>query len=685
MKTGKWICYPGDYEIVLSERVQTRRYQRDFSIVPFWKMDAPWRNVRFHKKFHLDSPTRLYFYAEGRISVFFLRPVLELDDVYSYNFKGYLDVPAGDHDMEIWVYNPSGLPCLKIESDSFISDETFEVGFDQADFVQAAVCDCGNMTPNTYIFPTRPIAPQLEYQYGNDIIYDFGKLIFAFANIKGCGDYKLYFGETISEVLNAPKEPLVAEKTYFGLSGEEFYDTFCEQIEFFTLQEGESHRSEVSKAFRYLRIVGENYELNVEEEYDDKPINTVYQSDNKRLEKIFEVSLYTFSMCAREFYLDGAKRDRWLWAGDAYEAMKAEFFYQYDTERIRRSLIALLGKKPVVRYINHIMDYTLYTIIGAWEYYETTGDKEFLQFAEPMITEHYQYCMDRVTEQGFLVNDYIRGRKNGWGVFVDWGECPNKDGEVSFIQILLWAASNALANIYSVLNISNTKVLTFATELKSRVNEVFWDDEKGLYVFARNNGVLAQEFTCHANVFALLYHFADEVKSKRIAENITQDRIKLSITPFMIEFTLMALFEVGEKQKAFNMLQDYWGGMIDIGVTTFWETYQKGEEEEVATAMYGRPFGRSHCHIWGAGPLYLIPRYCFGVEPYLECGKKYRVTPQLNLIKDSSITLPLREGTLNISYKNDYLSIYADKIDGEVCINGQTVVIKKGEKFYEKV
>ena len=51
-KKAKWIWYPGDYEIVLSERVQTRRYQRDFSIVPFWKMDAPWRNVRFHKKFH---------------------------------------------------------------------------------------------------------------------------------------------------------------------------------------------------------------------------------------------------------------------------------------------------------------------------------------------------------------------------------------------------------------------------------------------------------------------------------------------------------------------------------------------------------------------------------------------------------------------------------------------------------
>ena len=35
-----WIWYPGDFEIWLSNRVQTRRVERDISIPPFWRMDS---------------------------------------------------------------------------------------------------------------------------------------------------------------------------------------------------------------------------------------------------------------------------------------------------------------------------------------------------------------------------------------------------------------------------------------------------------------------------------------------------------------------------------------------------------------------------------------------------------------------------------------------------------------------
>lgn len=685
MKKGKWICYPGDYEIFLSEKVHTRRFQRDFPVAPFWKMDSPWHNVRFHKKFHLDTDTRLYFSAEGRISILFVRPVLEKFDLYSYDFKGYMDIPAGDHDMEIWVYNPNGLPCLKIDSDSLISDETFEVGFDQMTTEKAAVVDCGDLTPNTYTLPTRPIYFEREYVYGDDRIYDFGKIIYAFATLKGKGDYRLYFGETLSEVTNNPQGPLEARESYYGESGEAFEDTFCEQIEYFSLPNGGEHRSEVSKAFRYLRVVGGEYELTVEEEYDDQPLLTVCQTEDKRLERIFEVSTYTFSMCAREFYLDGAKRDRWLWGGDAYQAFKAEYYYQRNTERIRRSLIALLGKEPVCRYVNHIIDYTLYTIMGVWEYYENTGDKAFLEGIEPIVTAHLRYCTDRLNEEGFIVNTQYKGDINGWGVFVDWGKVPDKTGEVSFAQILFHCTLLDVAKIYDVLGKENTHLLDFAAKLKEKINAIFWDEQRGVYVFARKDGKLSDEVTCHANVFALLYHFANEKQEKAIVENIISEKVQLSITPFMIEYALAALFEVGEKQKAFDMLKDYWGGMVDIGATTFWETYQKGELEEVATSMYGRPFGRSHCHIWGSGPLYLLPRYCFGIEPSLEFGEKYRVTPELSLLGESSITVPLKYGTLSVSYKNGYLSVYADQVDGEVVINGQVKEVKKGEKYHEKV
>ena len=81
----------------------------------------------------------------------------------------------------------------------------------------------------------------------------------------------------------------------------------------------------------------------------------------------------------------------------------------------------------------------------------------------------------------------------------------------------------------------------------------------------------------------------------------------------------------------------------------------------------------------------MIPRYCFGIEPSLEFGEKYRVTPELSLLgESSSITVPLKHGTLSVAYKNGYLSVYADQEDGEVVINGQTIILKKGEKYYEK-
>ena len=682
MKQGKWICYPGDYEVFLAEKVNTKRFQRDFPIRPFWRVDSPWHHVRFFKNVVLEKPTKMKFSWEGSISVFFRRPTLHVDDVYSYEFTGELEVPAGEHYMEIWVYNPNGLPCLKIDSDSFVTDETFEASFNQIDTLPAGVCNCGNMTPNTYCLPTRPIQPVRVFDVDGEKVYDFGKLILGFTHFTGVGNYRLYFGETLAEATNdVSKVDLLADTPYFGKTKEQAADDFCEQIEIFTLAEGETHVSEISKAFRYLRVRGDrNFTLFVEEEYDPAPIPVKFTSENERLNKIFGTSVYTFSMCAREFYLDGAKRDRWLWGGDAYEAEKAEYYYQYDTERIKRSIVALFGKPPIARYINHIMDYTLYTVMSVWEYYEKTGDKAFLEYIEPTMTDHLEFCKKRLSEDGFLVSQKYKGQFVDW-VFVDWGKLPDKNGEVSFEQILFWAALQAAANVYAALGKDNAETLAFAANLKDKINDVFWQNDRGMYAFARNNGVIDDTITCHANVFAVLYGFADEDKKKRITDAIKTDKIPLSITPFMIEFVLASLFEAGEYKNAAERLENYWGGMIDVGATTFWETYVDGEEEETATAMYGRPFGRSKCHIWGAGPLYLIPRYYFGIASE-DFGERLVVKPQKTLIKNRSITVPTKRGTLTVSHDGGGVRVLSTHLDGVLYYNGQKYKIEKGVESY---
>ena len=155
----------------------------------------------------------------------------------------------------------------------------------------------------------------------------------------------------------------------------------------------------------------------------------------------------------------------------------------------------------------------------------------------------------------------------------------------------------------------------------------------------------------------------------------------MSITPFMIEFVLASLFEAGEYKNAAERLENYWGGMIDVGATTFWETYVDGEEEETATAMYGRPFGRSKCHIWGAGPLYLIPRYYFGIASE-DFGERLVVKPQKTLIKNRSITVPTKRGTLTVSHDGGGVRVLSTHLDGVLYYNGQKYKIEKGVESY---
>lgn len=648
MKTGKWICYPGDFEIMLAEKVNMRRYQRDFPIGPFWRVDSPWHNVKFYKKYTLPRETTLYFRYEGRISVFFYKI-----DRYSYDFDGTITLPAGDYEMEIWVYNKEGLPCFRIDSDSLVTDETFLAANNQFQLKPCFACPCGDLTPNTYALPLKPVTGYVLQEENGVKFYDMQRMVFVFTTVKGKGKCRLFFGETVGEIMD---------------------EKHCEQVEFFDLGNCGAHRSETSKAFRYLRLTGECEEISFEEEYEPEPVVTRFESEDKELEKIFSVALYTFALCSKEFYLDGIKRDRWLWGGDAYQAYKTADYYRSDTEKMKRCIIALFGKSPVVTYINHIMDYTLYTIISVWEYYLKTKDVAFLSYIEPIMTEHIDFVLSRTDRDGFLYK-----QKNDW-VFVDWG-LSDTDGEQSFEQILLYVALSSAAEVYGVLGNDGAPFRRRAAALKEKINEVFWDEERGVYRYSRVEGKVAEKASVHANAFAVLYRFAEEEKIARIKKAIVGETVETSITPYMQMYNLACLFESGESAVADKKIRAYWGGMADLGVSTFWETYVPGETVETSAAMYGRPFGRSHCHIWGSGPLYLIPRYYFGVQS-VNFGEEFVAEPNLSLLKNCRITLPLKRGALHIEIGEKTVFIRSSEIGGTLKLNGKTYVIGKGEELY---
>src|SRR4249919_3153961 len=92
-----WIWYPGDFEINLANKMQNRRTDRNTFFPPFWKMDAHYVLMDFHKTFDLTAPEEITVYTEGTFN-------LKLDGNAVESGINKLMVPAGKHKINVKVW-----------------------------------------------------------------------------------------------------------------------------------------------------------------------------------------------------------------------------------------------------------------------------------------------------------------------------------------------------------------------------------------------------------------------------------------------------------------------------------------------------------------------------------------------------------------------------------------------------
>ena len=111
-------------------------------------------------------------------------------------------------------------------------------------------------------------------------------------------------------------------------------------------------------------------------------------------------------------------------------------------------------------------------------------------------------------------------------------------------------------------------------------------------------------------------------------------------------FILKARAQAGDYQGAMDNIREYWGSMLDLGATTFWEDFDldwmknTARIDEVVPAgkvdvhrTYGnycyKQFHHSLCHGWSSGPTSWLTQYVMG-KTRLEPGcKKIKIEPHL--------------------------------------------------------
>jgi len=111
---------------------------------------------------------------------------------------------------------------------------------------------------------------------------------------------------------------------------------------------------------------------------------------------------------------------------------------------------------------------------------------------------------------------------------------------------------------------------------------------------------------------------------------------------------LKSLLAEDAGQKLAAQMKDYWGEMLGLGATSFWEKYDPSEKGAEHYAMYGRPFGKSLCHAWGASPIYLLGKYYLGVRPLSPGYATYSVEPVLGGLQWMEGEVPTPHGNIKV-------------------------------------
>lgn len=636
-----WIWYPGDFEIWLSNKMQTQRTERHAYFMPFWRLYSHQPQLNFTRKVELAQPETITVLVEGMHAV-------AIDGQFVQGDQQRITVPAGKHTINIQVFNQAAPPAIFVDGPTIRTDARWTVGAKPyaepplfgATFAAHWNFDRPEARPSQFKLATREIKPVSVKTGPRSLLLDFGQETIGFVklkNLKGSGKLAFYYGESLEEAQSPAAAETLDEFTIANHDGE-FVSPTSRALRYVNIQLPEGMSAEgASLMYEYLPLARRGS----------------FKSSDDELNRIWDVSLRTLELNTREFFLDGIKRDHWVWAGDAVQTYLMNYYTFFDQEAVKRTTWALRGADPVDMHINTILDYSLYWFIGISDYYQYTGDAAFVKSVFPRMASLMDFVLKRRNANGML-----EGLAGDW-VFVDWADMP-KDGELSFIQLLFARSLEAMADCADIAGDRAQAVhyRKLAGELKAKIMAAFWDPQQQALIHSRKDGVPNRLVTRHPNMFALMLGYLDEAQAASVKRGVLQsDQVQSITTPYMRFYELAALAESGQAHYVTGQIKDYWGGMLRNGATCFWEQYDPNKKGVERYAMYGKAFGMSLCHAWGASPLYLLGRYYLGVKPAAPGYAEFVVEPQLGGLKWIEGTVPTPRGDIAVSVSGKRIKI----------------------------
>ncbi|MBQ7386774.1 MAG: alpha-L-rhamnosidase [Clostridia bacterium] len=350
---------------------------------------------------------------------------------------------------------------------------------------------------------------------------------------------------------------------------------------------------------------------------DIKSVGSFVSSD-ERLNRIWQTAAYTVYLNMQEYLWDGVKRDRAVWFGDMNTEVEAALAIFGDTDVVRRSLEFGVKTTPLPNWMNGIPSYSFWWLVNMYRVYEYSGDVEFLKKHENYIKSLIMQIIDCILPNGEWS---VKGRM---ATFIDWSTRDDDAAQVVGFKGLL----------------------AYTLEVAQLLLAVFGDGE--LIERCKASKKLLVD-TAPAPVKQKIAAACLSLGALADAKEIDRDYIEpcgvSGYSTFMGYTILNAKALAGNVAGGVNACRDYWGAMLDLGATSFWEDFEiewaqgtridefPTENRPSAHGSFGKHcyigLRLSLCHGWAAGPCPWLTKYVLGVNVDEVGMRTLRIKPAL--------------------------------------------------------
>ncbi|MBT2757712.1 alpha-L-rhamnosidase [Mesobacillus foraminis] len=362
-----------------------------------------------------------------------------------------------------------------------------------------------------------------------------------------------------------------------------------------------------------------------------------FKSSDPLLNRIWETGAYTVYLNMQDYLWDGIKRDRMIWIGDMHPETSTIQAVFGDHDIVPASLDYVRDRTELPEWMNTFPSYSAWWIIIQHDWYMQNGDFEYLK-------EQKEYLISLLDQLGEFIQE--DGSNTAPNPFLDWPSSDNQEGVKAGIHALFTLAIEKGGNLCQYLG---------EKEAGSRCRQY--------------EAKLRQQRPWHANCkqAAALLALANIMDKEDANKKVLAVDGSRGVSTFYGFYVLQARAEAGDIQGSLECIREYWGGMLNLGATTFWEDFNIQWLENASRideltppgmvdvhGTYGdycyEGYRHSLCHGWASGPTAWLSRYVLGIE-IVEAGcKKVKINPQLGDLEWVEGQYPTPYGNISVKH-----------------------------------